>query len=73
MNSNDYVKLKERAKEAGLEDHPSLIQLLHLLQGKHKVQDHYRAYMRDMNEWEKNCARSVEEAIRKRSYGDSKR
>ena len=64
MNSNDYVKLKERAKEAGLEDHPSLIQLL---------QDHYRAYMRDMNEWEKNCARSVEEAIRKRSYGDSKR
>lgn len=62
MNVNDYVKLRERAREAGLGEHPALIQLLHLLQGKRKVQDHYRAYMRDMNEWEKNCARDVEDA-----------
>lgn len=68
MNYNDYAKLKERAKEVGLEEHPPLIQLLHLLQAKHKVQNHYRAYMRDMNEWEKNCARSLEEAIKKRNY-----
>jgi hypothetical protein len=65
MNVNDYVKLREKAREAGLGEHPALIQLLHLLQGKHKAQDHYRAYMRDMNEWEKNCARDVEDAIRK--------
>lgn len=65
MNGNDYVKLREKAKEAGLREHPALIQLLHLLQAKNKAQKHFRAYMRDMNEWEKNCARDVEDAIRK--------
>lgn len=65
MNRNDYIKLRERAREVGIGEHPALIQLLHLLQAKHKVQNHYKAYMRDMNAWEKNCARDVEDAIRK--------
>lgn len=65
MNVNDYVKLRERAREAGLGEHPALTQLLHLLQVKHKVQGYYKAYMCDMNNWEKNCARDVEDAIRK--------
>lgn len=65
MNYNDYAKLRERAREVGLGEHPALTQLLHLLQVKHKVQNHYKAYMCEMNNWEKNCARDVEDAIRK--------
>lgn len=70
MNHNDYMKLRERAREVGLGGHPALIQLLYLLQGKRKVQDHYKAYMRDMDNWEKNCARDVEDAIRRVSRNE---
>lgn len=66
MTFKDYVELKERAKDAGIERHPALTQLLHLLQAKNKAQDHFKAYMRDMNTWEKNCAKIVEDAIREK-------
>ena len=65
MTFNDYFKLKNRARDAGIaEDHPSLIQLLHLIQAKQMAKDHFKAYLRDMNKWEKNCAEGVEDAIR---------
>lgn len=67
MTFKDYAELRERAKDAGIEQHPSLTQLLHLLQAKHKAQDYFKAYMRDMNKWEKNCAKTVEDAIRMES------
>ena len=65
MTFNDYFKLKNRARDAGIaEDHPSLIQLLHLIQAKQRAKDHFKAYLRDMNKWERNCAKDVEDAIK---------
>ena len=63
MTFNDYFELKERARDAGVADHPALKQLLHLIQAKQKAKDHFEAYLHDMNEWEKNCAKTVEDAI----------
>ena len=66
MTFNDYIKLSDRAREAGVaEDNPALSQLLHLLQAKQKAKKHFKAYLCDMNKWEKNCAKWVEDAIRK--------
>ena len=65
MTFNDYIELRDRAREAGVaEDHPTLKQLLHLIQAKQKAKDHFKAYLRDMNKWEKNCAEGVLDAIR---------
>lgn len=65
MTFNDYIELRNRAREAGVaEDHPALQQLLHLIQAKQKAKDHFKAYLCDMNKWEKNCAEGVEDAIR---------
>ena len=65
MTFNDYFELKNRARGAGIaEDHPALKQLLHLIQAKQKAKYHFKAYLRDMNEWEKNCAEAVEDAIK---------
>lgn len=64
MTFKDYRELEERAKAAGIKSNPALTQLLHLLQAKDMAQKHYKAYLRDMNEWEKNCASWVERAIR---------
>ena len=65
MKFKDYIELRDRARDAGVaEDHPSLIQLLHLIQAKQKAKDHFEAYLHDMNEWEKNCAKDVKDAIR---------
>ena len=66
MTFNDYIKLKDRARETGVaEDNPALTRLLHLIQAKQKAKEHFEAYLRDMNEWEKNCAKDVEDAIKK--------
>ena len=64
MTFKDYKELAERAKAAGIKSNPALTQLLHLLQAKDAAQRHYKAYLRDMNDWEKNCASWVERAIR---------
>ena len=65
MTFKDYIKLKDRAREAGVaEDNPALTRLLHLIQAKQKAKEHFEAYLRDMNEWEKNCVKDVKDAIR---------
>ena len=64
MTFKDYKELEERAKAAGIKSNTALTQLLHLLQAKDTAQRHYKAYLRDMNEWEKYCASWVERAIR---------
>ena len=64
MTFNDYIKLRDRAGDSGVADHPALTQLLHLIQAKQKAKEHFEAYLRDMNEWEKNCVKDVKDAIR---------
>ena len=65
MTFNDYFELKVRVRDAGIaEDHPALKQLLHLIQAKQKAKDYFEAYLRDMDKWEKNCAKAVEDAIK---------
>lgn len=65
MTFNDYIKLKDRARETGVaEDNPALTRLLHLIQAKQKAKEHFEAYLHDMNEWEKNCIKDVKDAIR---------
>lgn len=64
MTFKDYKELENRAKAAGIKSNPALTQLLNLLQAKDAAQRHYKAYLRDMNDWEKNCASCVEIAIR---------
>lgn len=70
MTYKDYEKLSERAEAAGIKSNPALTQLLHLLQAKELVQRHYKAYMRAMNDWEKNIAEWVERAIREAGNND---
>lgn len=66
MTFNEYIKLSDRAREAGIaEDNPALSQLLHLLKAEQRAKKHFKAYLCDMNKWEKNCAKWVEDAIRK--------
>lgn len=64
MTFNDYIKLKDRARDSGVADHPALTRLLHLIQAKQKAKEHFEAYLHDMNEWEKNCIKDVKDAIR---------
>ena len=65
MTFNDYIELRDRVREAGVaEDHPALKQLLHLIQAKQKAKDYFEKYLRDMNKWERNCAKDVEDAIK---------
>ena len=70
MTFNDYIKLKDRARDSGVADHPALTRLLHLIQAKQKAKEHFEAYLRDMNEWEKNCAKDVKDAIREAGEHD---
>lgn len=65
MKFEDYIQLRNRAKKAGVENSNSLNQLLHLLQAKSVAIEYHKEYMKRMNEWEKNCAKEVEEEIRK--------
>lgn len=66
MTFNDYIELRDRARDSGVaEDNQALTRLLHLIQAKQKAKEHFEAYLHDMNEWEKNCAKYVEDAIKK--------
>lgn len=65
MNFSDYYGLRERAKAAGVEDSPSLKMLLHLLQAKEVAVKHHRDYLMEMNNWERNCFKCVEDEIKK--------
>lgn len=64
MTFNDYIKLRDRARDSGVADNPALTRLLHLIQAKQKAKEHFEAYLHDMNEWEKNCIENVKDAIR---------
>ena len=65
MNYLNYLGLRERAKAAGVEDSLALKQLLHLIQAKNVAIKHHREYLKEMNEWERNCFKCVEEEIKK--------
>lgn len=65
MVFGDYYRLRERAEKAGVEDSSALKQLLQLLQAKELAIKHHREYLREMNEWEKTCAKCVEDEIKK--------
>lgn len=66
MTFKDYMELKERAEKAGVQDSSALKQLLHLIQGKKIASEYYKRYMNEMNEWEKNIAKSVEQEIKEK-------
>lgn len=64
MNFSDYVELEERAEAHGIGDDPALAQLLHIIQFKEAVVRGHKRTMRDLNIWEKNIAKSVEQHIK---------
>ena len=39
MTFKDYIKLKDRARDSGVADHPALTRLLHLIQAKQKAKE----------------------------------
>lgn len=73
MTFEQYIDLKNTATQAGLGDHSSLKQLLHLLQAKELAKKQFRVYLSKMNEWELNCAKTVRECIEKCSESDTGR
>lgn len=64
MNFSDYVELEERAEAHGVGDDPALTQLLHIIQFKEAVKNGHRRTMRDLADWEKRIANSVEQRIK---------
>lgn len=64
MNFSDYAELEKRAEAHGLGDDPSLAQLLHIIQFKEAVVNGHRKTMRELDVWEKNIAKSVEQSIK---------
>lgn len=63
MNLSDWCELNERAEKYGIDDHPALAQLLHILQFKEAVVRGHRRTMHELNTWEKNIAKAVERSI----------
>ena len=64
MNFSDYMELKQECKRVGIEDDTCLAQLLHMLQAKRVAVDAHNSYMKHMNEWENNIAKTVMERIK---------
>lgn len=64
MNFSDYAGLEKRAEAHGLGDDPSLAQLLHIIQFKEAVVNGHRKTMRELDVWEKNIAKAVEQRIK---------
>lgn len=64
MNFSDYAELEKRAEVHGLGDDPSLAQLLHIIQFKEAVVNGHRKTMRELDVWEKNIAKDVEQRIK---------
>lgn len=69
MNFTDYVELEKRAEAHGLGDDSALAQLLHIIQFKETVVNGHRRTMRDLDTWEKNIARTVEQRIKEAEAG----
>lgn len=64
MNFTDYIELEKRADENGLGDDTLLAQLLHIIQFKEVVKNGHRRTMRELDDWEKRIANSVEQRIK---------
>ena len=64
MKFEDWAELNERAKSCGIGNDRSLAQLLHIIQFKEVVKSGHRRTMRELNTWEKNIAKSVEQRIK---------
>lgn len=64
MNFSDYAELEKRAEAHGIRDDPALAQLLHIIQFKKAVVNGHRKTMRELADWEKNIAESVEQRIK---------
>lgn len=64
MNLSDWYDLNERAKKYGIDDHPALAQLLHIIQFKGAVVRGHKRTMNELNTWEKNIAKAVEQSIK---------
>lgn len=73
MNFADWVDLKERAEAHGTGDDPALEQLLHIIQFKEVVKNGHRRTMRDLDNWEKNIAKTVERRIKEEGVADDNR
>lgn len=73
MNLSDWCELNERAKEHGVGDHPSLDQLLHIIQFKEAVVRGHRRTMDELNAWEKNIAKAVERSIEAEEAAERRR
>lgn len=70
MNFSDYVELEKRAEEHGIGDDPSLAQLLHIIQFKQVIVRGHKKTMRDLADWEKTIAKSVEQRIKEAMVAD---
>lgn len=73
MNFTDYVELEKRAEEYGIGDDTSLAQLLHIIQFKEVVKRGHKRTMRDLADWEKNIAETVEQRIKEAATSDGYR
>lgn len=73
MNFADYVELEKRAEAHGMGDDPSLAQLLHIIQFKEAVKNGHKRTMKELDVWEKNIARCVEQRIKEARTADDYR
>ena len=73
MNFADWVELKERAEAHGIGDDPALAQLLHIIQFKEVVKNGHRRTMRDLDNWGRNIAKTVERRIKEEGVADDNR
>lgn len=73
MNFSDYVELEKRAEEHGTGDDPALAQLLHIIQFKEAVVRGHKRTMRELDDWEKNIAKTVERRIKENGVADGNR
>ncbi len=70
MNFSDYVELEKRAEAHGIGDDPALAHLLHIIQFKKAVVNGHRKTMRELADWEKTIAKSVEQRIKEAMVAD---
>lgn len=73
MNFSDYAELEKRAEAHGIGDDPALAHLLHIIQFKEVVKNGHRRTMRDLDNWEKNIAKTVERRIKEEGVADDNR
>ena len=73
MNFSDYVELEKRAEEHGTGDDPALAQLLHIIQFKEAFVRGHKRTMRELDDWEKNIAKTVERRIKENGVADGNR